>query len=87
MPNISQNAIGFDPASVDVKQRWKTGTLMQADDGKHYQYAKASATIAASTAVCNITLSSGVYVAAASGGTSTSPATAMAAGNFAWFKL
>ena len=92
MVAISQNTIGVNLSEVITpgtvrKQRFKTGQTVIGDDGSMYQYAKANASISASTAVCNITVSSGEYVVAASGGTSTSPATAMVSGDFGWFKL
>ena len=90
--SISQNTLGVNfgevitPGTV-AKQRFKTGQTVIGDDGLLYQYAKANASIAADTAVCNITVSSGEYVVAASGGSSTSPSAAMVSGDFGWFAL
>ena len=64
---------------------FKTGLRVDGSDGKAYVFAKANASISASTTVCNITLSSGVWVVAASGGSYTSPATAMSSGDYGWF--
>lgn len=59
------------------------GTETFASDGKRYVWAKANATIAASTAVC--TVSPTTFLVTATGGSYTSPATAMAAGDYGWF--
>ena len=59
------------------------GTVALASDGKTYVYAKANATISASTAVCAINAST--FLVAASGGAYTSPATALVTGDYAWF--
>lgn len=52
-------------------------------DGKRYVFAKAGATIAASTTVCDINATT--FVVAATGGTYTSPTIALASGDYAWF--
>lgn len=52
-------------------------------DGKRYVFAKAGATIAASTAVCDI--DPATFVVAATGGSYTSPTIALASGDYAWF--
>jgi hypothetical protein len=59
------------------------GTQVFGSDGKRYVFAKAGATIAASTTVCDINTTT--FVVAATGGTYTSPTVALASGNFAWF--
>lgn len=59
------------------------GTEVFASDGKIYVFAKASASISASTAVCTITVPT--FLATASGGAYTSPATAMVTGDYGWF--
>ena len=65
---------------------FKTGLRVDGSDGKAYVFAKVNTgvTITAPNANCNITLSSGVWVVAASGGTYTAPAS-MAAGDYGWF--
>jgi len=52
-------------------------------DGKRYVFAKAGATIAASTTVCDINTTT--FVVAATGGAYTSPTVALASGDYAWF--
>ena len=59
------------------------GSQVLADDGLIYVYAKANASIPASTAVCTINAST--FLATASGGSYTSPATALVSGDYAWF--
>ena len=52
-------------------------------DGKRYVFAQAGAAITASTATCSINAST--FVVTASGGSYTSPAVAVASGEYAWF--
>lgn len=52
-------------------------------DGKRYVFAKAGATITASTTVCDINTTT--FVVAATGGSYTSPTIALASGDYAWF--
>lgn len=52
-------------------------------DGKRYVFAKAGATITASTTVCDINTTK--FVVAATGGSYTSPTIALASGDYAWF--
>jgi hypothetical protein len=59
------------------------GMQVFGSDGKRYVYAKANATITASTTVCTINAST--FLATATGGSYTSPATAMASGDYGWF--
>jgi NADPH:quinone reductase-like Zn-dependent oxidoreductase len=59
------------------------GDQVWANDGKRYVYAKANASIGASTAVC--TVNAATFLATASGGAYTSPATAMVTGDYGWF--
>ena len=54
-----------------------------ASDGKRYVWAKANATITASTTTC--TVSPTTFLVTATGGSYTSPAVAMAAGDYGWF--
>ena len=61
----------------------KLGTQTWGDDGKLYVYAQANASIPASTAVC--TVNATTFLATASGGAYTSPATAMVTGDQGWF--
>ena len=59
------------------------GTLVNGNDGKLYVFAKANASITASTAVCTVNAST--FLATASGGSYTSPATNMVTGDYGWF--
>lgn len=54
-----------------------------ANDGKRYVWAKANASIPASTTVC--TVNPVTFLVTATGGAYTSPAVAMAAGDYGWF--
>jgi len=61
----------------------RIGTQVWGDNGKLYVYAKANASITASTAVCTVNAST--FLATASGGSYTSPATNMVSGDYGWF--
>lgn len=61
----------------------RLGEQVFGSDGKLYVYGQANASIPASTAVC--TVSPTTFLVTASGGSYTSPATAMATGDRAWF--
>ncbi len=93
MPQISDNVIGVNFEEVILstpsrKRRFRTGTQCQGDDGRRYQYAIAGGAIAAGLATVGITLSGGVYTAAATGGTATNTTGfALTTGQYAWFRL
>jgi len=72
--------VGPSSGAEDAPQ---LGTQVWGTDGKRYVYAQANATITASTAVCAINTTT--FLVAASGGAYTSPATALATGDRAWF--
>ena len=59
------------------------GAEVFGSDGKRYVFAKAGGAITASTATCSINAST--FVVTASGGAYTSPAVAVASGEYAWF--
>jgi hypothetical protein len=59
------------------------GLQVFGSDGKRYVFSKANASISASTTVC--TVSATTFLATASGGSYTSPATTMVTGDFGWF--
>ena len=73
----------LNSAGVAVPTFGPLGTQVFGSDGKRYVLAKAGATIAASTAVCDINTST--FSVAASGGSYTSPATGLVSGDYAWF--
>ena len=59
------------------------GMQVWGDDGKLYVFAEANATITASDADCDVDTTT--FLVAASGGSYTSPATAMVDGDRGWF--
>ena len=87
---VSENVIGVDfdavfPADTTLRKargKFKLGQSVRGDGGAIYVFAEAGGAIAASTATVTL---SGSYIATATGGTYTSPATAMVAGDQAWF--
>jgi len=70
-------------AGVAIPTEGPLGLQVFGSDGKLYVLAKADATIAASDADCSVDPST--FVATASGGAYTSPAVALASGDYAWF--
>ena len=70
-------------ANVNIHVFGPLGTLLNASDGKIYVFAKANASIPASTATC--TIDPTTFLVTATGGAYTSPATAMTSGQYAWF--
>lgn len=93
MTQISGNIVGVDFADVwsagESRPRpFRTGTTVLGINGKTYQYARASASIASGNTAAAITLSSGEYVAAASGGSADNASGQnLVAGDHAWFIL
>lgn len=59
------------------------GTIAFGSNGRQYVYAIAGGAIAASVAVC--TVNATTFTATNSGGAYTSPAVAMATGDYGWF--
>jgi hypothetical protein len=70
-------------AGLAVPTEGPLGLQVFGSDGLLYVLAKAGATIAASTTVCSV--SPTTFVATATGGAYTSPAYALASGDYAWF--
>jgi hypothetical protein len=70
-------------AGVAIPTDGPLGLQVFGSDGKLYVFAKANASIPASTAVC--TVSPTTFLVTASGGAYTSPPTALVSGDFAWF--
>lgn len=84
--------IGEDLKSVQTvadqatsSKNTQLGTQVWGSDGKRYVYAQAGASITASDTDCAINTTT--FVAAASGGSYTSPATNMATGDRGWFSI
>lgn len=75
--------LATDLASGADKPQARLGSQIWGSDGKRYVYAQANASISASTAVA--TVSPTTFLATATGGAYTSPATAMVTGDQGWF--
>lgn len=61
----------------------RLGTIAHGSNGRFYVYGRANATITASTTVC--TVNATTFLVTATGGSYTSPAVAMATGDYGWF--
>jgi hypothetical protein len=59
------------------------GVQVWGSDGLRYVFGKANASISASTTAC--TVNATTFLVTASGGSYTSPATAMVTGDYGWF--
>jgi hypothetical protein len=70
-------------ANVQIPTFGPLGAEVFGSDGKIYVFAKANASIPASTAVC--TVDPATFLVTATGGAYTSPAVALSSGNYAWF--
>ena len=70
-------------AGTEVPVNGPLGSQVFGSDGKRYVLAQAGAAVTASTATCSINAST--FVVTASGGAYTSPAVALASGDYAWF--
>lgn len=75
--------IGIDLGRVDTDPAFKTGTVVDAADGKRYVYGVAGADISANDADCAIDATT--FAVTASGGAYKAPAVAVATGKYAWF--
>lgn len=76
--SAAQIALQGEPANFGP-----LGTETFASDGLRYVWAKAAATIAPSTTVCNIDTTA--FTVAATGGAYISPAVSMVSGDYGWF--
>lgn len=81
--DLNNTVLATDIASGARAIPANLGEQVFGSDGKRYVLAKANAAITASTAVC--TVSPTTFLATATGGAYTSPATAMAVGDYGWF--
>lgn len=79
------NIVASNPnsAGTSVPTFGPLGMEVFGSDGKLYVLGQANATITASTTVC--TVNATTFLVTASGGAYTSPAVALASGDFAWF--
>ena len=80
---VSLATTNLNSAGTAVPTVGPTGAEVFGSDGRIYVFAVAGATITASLATCTINAST--FVATASGGSYTSPTTAMASGDYGWF--
>lgn len=84
--------IGADFNTITTAQQRADGSVLDArlgeqrfgSNGRRYVYARANASIGASTAACTVNATT-FEAAAAAGGTYQSPPVAMNAGDFGWF--
>lgn len=80
---VSTTTTNPNSAGVEIPTFGPLGAEVFGSDGKRYVFAKAGGAITASTATCSINAST--FVVTASGGSYTSPAVAVASGEYAWF--
>ena len=66
-----------------VPNQGPLGAEVFGSDGKRYVFAKANATISASTTTCDINTTT--FLVAATGGAYTSPPVDLVSGDYAWF--
>ncbi len=86
-PSIGADLVGITTAADLASGKAgdaALGTQVFGSDGKLHVYAQAGGAIPASTAVCTVNAST--FAATSSGGSYTSPATAMASGDRGWFE-
>lgn len=81
--DLNSTVLAADLASGAARPGARLGSEVLASNGRLYVYAQANASITASTAVC--TVSPTTFLATATGGAYTSPATAMVSGDQGWF--
>jgi hypothetical protein len=80
---VSVTQTNPNSAGTNVPVFGPLGAQVFGSDGLVYVFAKANASIPASTAVC--TVSPTTFLVTATGGAYTSPATAMTSGQYGWF--
>lgn len=93
LPSTSTPKIGADLNTITLAADLVSGKSADArlgdqvwgTNGRRYVYAQASIAIPASTAVCTIPPTT--FLATATAGAYTSPATAMATGDRGWFSI
>jgi hypothetical protein len=81
--DLTNTILATDIASGARAVPFNLGEVVNGSDGKLYVFGKANASISASTAVCTVNAST--FLVTASGGSYTSPATAMVSGDYGWF--
>ena len=80
---VSTTTTNTNSAGTAIPTFGPLGAEVFGSDGKRYVFAQAGAAITASTATCSINAST--FVATGSAGSYTSPAVALASGDYAWF--
>lgn len=80
---VSTTTTNPNSAGTEIATFGPLGTQVFGSDGKRYVFAQAGGAITASTATCSINAST--FVATGSAGSYTSPAVALASGDYAWF--
>lgn len=81
--DLTNTILATDIASGARTVPFNLGEVVNGSDGKLYVFAKANASISATTTVCSVSAST--FLATASAGSYTSPATAMVTGDYGWF--
>jgi hypothetical protein len=81
--DLTNTILASDISSGARTVPFNLGEQVWGSDGKRYVFAKAGGSISASTAVCTVNAST--FSATNSGGSYTSPATAMVSGDYGWF--
>jgi hypothetical protein len=81
--DLVNTTLATDISSGAKQVPFSIGAQVWGSDGKRYVFAKANASITASTTAC--TVNATTFLATASGGSYTSPATAMVTGDYGWF--
>lgn len=89
-PKIGVDLVGIQqdasaPVTGDYERSHRPLSRIWGSDGAPYIYGIAAGAIAADTATVTVNMTTGA--ATATGGTSTSPGVALAAGDGAWFKM
>ena len=80
---VSVTQTNPNSAGTNVPVFGPLGAQVFGSDGKVYVFAQANASIPASTATC--TVNATTFLVTATGGSYTSPATAMTSGQYGWF--
>lgn len=80
--DLNNTVLATDIAAGRANIPANLGEVVNGSDGRTYVLCKANASITASTAVC--TVNSTTFLATASGGSYTSPATNMVTGDYGW---
>ena len=81
---VSTTTTNPNSAGTAIPTFGPLGTQVFGSDGKRYVFAKAGASLSASTATCTVNASTFV-VTTATDGAYTSPAVTLASGDYAWF--